>query len=82
MEKIWKEHVPWLKFEYNFLDEKFASTFEREERLSSIFSIFTVLARLPWLIWSSRLYCRTENKGDWNPESNGGNLKQCYKHVE
>lgn len=44
MEKIWKEHVPSLKFEYNFLDEKFASTFEREERLSTIFSIFTILA--------------------------------------
>jgi putative ABC transport system permease protein len=44
MEKIWKEHVPWLKFDYNFLDEKFARTFEREERLSSIFSIFTILA--------------------------------------
>ena len=43
-EKIWKEHVPWLKFDYNFLDEKFARTFEREERLSSIFSIFTILA--------------------------------------
>jgi putative ABC transport system permease protein len=44
MEKIWKDHVPWLKFDYNFLDEKFAQTFEREERLSSIFTIFTFLA--------------------------------------
>jgi putative ABC transport system permease protein len=44
IEAIWKENVPWLKFDYNFLDEKFARTFEREERLSTIFSIFTILA--------------------------------------
>jgi putative ABC transport system permease protein len=44
IEKIWKDYVPWLKFDYNFLDEKFARTFEREERLSTIFSIFTILA--------------------------------------
>lgn len=44
MEKIWKKNVPWLKFDYNFLDEKFARTFEREKRLSNIFSIFTILA--------------------------------------
>jgi putative ABC transport system permease protein len=44
MEKIWKKNVPWLKFDYNFLDEKFARTFDREKRLSSLFSIFTILA--------------------------------------
>jgi len=44
MEKLWKEYVPWLKFDYNFLDEKFERTFDREARLSTIFSIFTVLA--------------------------------------
>jgi len=44
MEKIWKDYVPWLKFDYNYLDEKFARTFKREARLGTIFSIFTILA--------------------------------------
>jgi putative ABC transport system permease protein len=44
IEKTWKEHVSWLQFDYNFLDEKFARTFEREARLGTIFSIFTILA--------------------------------------
>jgi putative ABC transport system permease protein len=44
IEKIWNEKVPWLQFDYNFLDEKFERTFEQEARLGSIFSIFTVLA--------------------------------------
>jgi putative ABC transport system permease protein len=44
IEKIWRKHVPWLQFDYNFLDEKFDRTFEREVRLGTIFSIFTVLA--------------------------------------
>jgi putative ABC transport system permease protein len=44
IEKIWKEHVPWLQFDYNFLDEKFDRTFEQETQLGTIFSIFTVLA--------------------------------------
>jgi len=46
MEKIWKKNVPWLQFDYNFLDEKFERTFDREARLGTIFSIFTVLAIL------------------------------------
>jgi putative ABC transport system permease protein len=44
VEKIWKSQVPWLQFDYNFLDEKFDGTFQREARLGTIFSIFTVLA--------------------------------------
>jgi putative ABC transport system permease protein len=44
VEKIWKSQVPWLQFDYNFLDEKFDRTFQREARLGTIFSIFTVLA--------------------------------------
>ena len=44
IEKIWKDLVPWLQFDYNFLDERFARTYERETRLGTIFSIFTILA--------------------------------------
>jgi len=44
IENIWKANVPWLKFDYNFLDENFARTFERETRLGTIFTIFTILA--------------------------------------
>ena len=44
VEKIWKSQVPWLQFDYNFLDEKFDRTFQREARLGTIFSIFTILA--------------------------------------
>jgi putative ABC transport system permease protein len=44
VERIWKSQVPWLQFDYNFLNEKFDRTFQREARLGTIFSIFTVLA--------------------------------------
>ncbi len=46
MENIWKKNVPWLQFDYNFLDEKFERTYEKEARLGKIFSIFTILAIL------------------------------------
>ncbi len=42
--KIWKEIVPELPFDYSFLDEKYEQTFNKEERLGTIFSIFTILA--------------------------------------
>ncbi len=46
LEEIWKKNVPWLQFDYNFLDEKFERTYEKEARLGKIFSIFTILAIL------------------------------------
>jgi len=42
--KIWKEIVPDLPFNYRFLDEKYEQTFNKEERLGTIFSVFTALA--------------------------------------
>lgn len=42
--KIWKEIVPELPFDYRFLDEKYEQTFNKEERLGTIFSVFTILA--------------------------------------
>jgi putative ABC transport system permease protein len=44
IQKIWKETVPWLPFDYRFLDDRFNETFQKEERLGTIFSIFTMLA--------------------------------------
>lgn len=42
--KTWEEIVPELPFDYRFLDEKYDYTFNKEERLGTIFSIFTILA--------------------------------------
>jgi putative ABC transport system permease protein len=42
--KTWKEIVPELPFDYRFLDEKYDYTFNKEKRLGTIFSVFTILA--------------------------------------
>jgi putative ABC transport system permease protein len=41
---IWMEQAPWAPFEYNFLDQQYDDMFDKEEKLGSIFSIFTALA--------------------------------------
>lgn len=46
IQKTWKEIVPGLPFDYRFLDEKYDQTFNKEKRLGTIFSLFTVLAIL------------------------------------
>lgn len=43
-ESIWKENAPSLPFEYSFLDEDYEQMFVKEARMSSIFTIFSVLA--------------------------------------
>jgi putative ABC transport system permease protein len=44
IQTIWKEIVPELPFDYRFLNEKYDQTFNKEERLGTIFSLFTILA--------------------------------------
>jgi putative ABC transport system permease protein len=43
-EMLWQEHASGETFEYEFLDENYDALFRAEERLGSIFSIFTALA--------------------------------------
>jgi putative ABC transport system permease protein len=45
-EQLWKENIPNLPFEYSFLDEDYEQMFVKESRMSSIFTIFSVLAIL------------------------------------
>jgi putative ABC transport system permease protein len=44
--KIWVEQAPWAPFEYNFLDEQYNRMFDKEARLGTVFTIFTMLAIL------------------------------------
>ena len=43
-EKLWKENAPGEPFEYTFLDENYDELFRAEQRLGTIFSLFTALA--------------------------------------
>ncbi len=43
-DKIWKEYAPGEPFEYAFLDQSYDQLFRAEQRLGSLFSMFTVLA--------------------------------------
>lgn len=44
VESMWRQHAPNEPFEYSFLDQNFDELFRAEERMSSIFSIFSGLA--------------------------------------
>jgi putative ABC transport system permease protein len=44
LEKIWKQQAPNEPFDYSFLDENFDELFRSEQRMSTIFSIFSGLA--------------------------------------
>ena len=44
IEQLWMENHPALPFEYSFLDEDYERMFQKEARMSTIFSIFSVLA--------------------------------------
>jgi putative ABC transport system permease protein len=44
IEKKWKEIAPGTPFEFNFLGDRFNSQYDSEERLSLIFSYFSLLA--------------------------------------
>lgn len=44
IEQLWMENLPTLPFEYSFLDEDYERMFQKEARMSTIFSIFSFLA--------------------------------------
>jgi len=46
VENKWKEFTPDSPFEYSFLDENFDALYRQEQRLGTIFMIFTILAIL------------------------------------
>ena len=43
IEKTWKQFEPDLGFKYSFLDEDFASLYKAEDRMGTVFRIFTIL---------------------------------------
>jgi len=43
-EKLWKEYASGDPFQYSFLDQNFDELFREEQRLSTLFSVFTGLA--------------------------------------
>jgi len=44
--QLWKEYASGDPFEYSFLDQNFDQLFREEQRLGSLFTLFTVLAIL------------------------------------
>jgi putative ABC transport system permease protein len=44
LKNIWKELLPHRPFEYNFIDAQFQSLYQKEVRISQLFSAFAVLA--------------------------------------
>ena len=44
IEKLWDEAYPEYVFEYQFVDEKIASFYEEEQKLSTLYKIFASLA--------------------------------------
>ena len=42
-EKVWKKYFPLLPFEYKFLDEKFNSQYEADQKRGKIFAAFSIL---------------------------------------
>lgn len=44
LQQQWNQMGPGQPFDYNFMDEDFASVYEAETRIGSIFSVFTFLA--------------------------------------
>jgi putative ABC transport system permease protein len=44
IEKTWKKFLPEIPYEYRFLDDRYASLYESENRQSSIFTIFSCIA--------------------------------------
>lgn len=46
IENLWNQRSPGLSFDYRFMDESFNEVYQNEQRLGSIFVIFTVLSIL------------------------------------
>jgi putative ABC transport system permease protein len=44
IEKTWKKFLPEIPYEYRFLDDRYVSLYESENRQSSIFTIFSCIA--------------------------------------
>ena len=47
LEKVWSAIYPNYVFEYQFLDDKIASFYEDEARLSLFYQVFCVYCNLP-----------------------------------
>ncbi len=44
IEKIWKEYLPELPYQYTFLDENFNKMYQSEQRQGNIFTVFACIA--------------------------------------
>jgi putative ABC transport system permease protein len=44
VEKTWKKYLPEIPYQYNFLDERFATLYESEQRQGTIFTVFACIA--------------------------------------
>lgn len=44
IQNVWEANIPDYPFEYSFLDEDFDNMYRREEKLSSLVEVFTILA--------------------------------------
>lgn len=44
VEKVWKQHVPGEPFDYSFLDARFDELFRSEQRMGTLFTVFSALA--------------------------------------
>jgi ABC-type antimicrobial peptide transport system permease subunit/AraC-like DNA-binding protein len=46
LQKLWKERVPTMPFQYSFLDDNYNSLYKTEQKTSAVFSTFSSLAIL------------------------------------
>lgn len=46
IQKLWKERVPTMPFEYRFLDDAYNNMYQTEQKTSTVFSMFSTLAIL------------------------------------
>ncbi|MGN6639319.1 MAG: ABC transporter permease [Mucilaginibacter sp.] len=46
LQKLWKERVPTMPFEYRFLDDAYNNMYKTEQKTSAVFSTFSTLAIL------------------------------------
>lgn len=44
LEKTWKKFLPEIPYQYNFLDEKFATLYESEQKQGALFTVFACIA--------------------------------------
>jgi putative ABC transport system permease protein len=44
VENVWKKYLPEIPYQYTFLDERFSSLYESEQRQGTIFTVFACIA--------------------------------------